>query len=62
MVLTSAGSRVFDADVDGDDGDGTGMGGNVQCKGKDKFVPVVNPSASICKIFLFVKIRFFYAN
>ena len=38
LVLTTAGTRAFDADVDGDEGggggDGTGMGGNVQCNGK----------------------------
>ena len=38
LVLTTAGTRAFDADIDGDEGggggDGTGMGGNVQCNGK----------------------------
>ena len=52
----------FDADVDGDEGggDGTGMGGNVQCKGKDVLVPELeeNTSDSICKICSFVKIGF----
>jgi hypothetical protein len=64
LVLTTPGSRAFDADVDGDEagGDGTRMGGNVQCKGKDVFVAVLNTSDSICKICSFVKIGFPKAN
>ena len=66
VLLTTAGNRAFGADVDGDEGgDGTGMGGNVQCKGKDVLlvpeVPV-NTSDSICKICSFVKIGFPKAN
>ena len=43
LVLTTARSRAFDADVGGGDeggggGDGKGMGENVQCKVKDVFV------------------------
>jgi hypothetical protein len=52
----------MDGDEGGGDGDGTGMGGNVQCKGKDVFVAEVNTSDSICKICSFVKIGFPKAN
>jgi hypothetical protein len=64
LLVSTAGSRVFDADMDDNEddggGDGTGMGGNVQCRGKesDVFAAEENPSDSICKICSFVNIGF----
>ena len=65
LVLTIVGIRAFGTDLDGDkgggDGEGTGIGGNVQCEGKegkesDVFEAEASTSDSICKICSFVKI------
>ena len=61
-ALTSRSPLASVLTVAGGDGDETGMGGNVQCKGKDVFVAEVNTSDSICKICSFIKIGFPKAN